>query len=99
MSNCKGSLPSRDDLALQIDREDYGTFPVSVLTLGAAGWRIVDRAHSAAPSSLVDAMASRSIPEAPLTGYGDHEGVFSNQEDHMQKESLTALVRHHLAPR
>jgi hemerythrin-like domain-containing protein len=49
-----------DDLASHIDREDYGIFPVSVVTLGAAGWTTVDRAHSKAPSFLLDSKARRS---------------------------------------
>ncbi|WP_191908028.1 hemerythrin domain-containing protein [Nocardioides cynanchi] len=43
-----------DDLAVHIDREDYGIFPVSVVTLGAAGWTIVDQAHATTPSFLLD---------------------------------------------
>jgi hemerythrin-like domain-containing protein len=43
-----------DDLAAHIDREDYGIFPVSVVTLGAAGWTIVDQAHATTPSFLLD---------------------------------------------
>jgi hypothetical protein len=49
-----------DDLASHIDREDYGIFPVSVVTLGAAGWTTVDRAHSKAPSFLLDLKTPRS---------------------------------------
>jgi len=50
-----------DDLTVHIDREDYGIFPVSVVTLGAVGWATVDRAHSASPSFLLDsATPSRS---------------------------------------
>lgn len=48
-----------DDLAVHIDREDYGIFPVSVVTLGAAGWTIVDRAHAAAPTFLLDVPRDR----------------------------------------
>ena len=47
-----------DDLAVHIEREDYGIFPASVVTLGAVGWTIVDRAHSKAPSFLHDATTS-----------------------------------------
>ena len=53
-----------DDLAVHIDREDYGIFPVSVVTLGAAGWTIVDRAHSAAPSFLHDSASPRPTVES-----------------------------------
>jgi hemerythrin-like domain-containing protein len=50
-----------DDVASHIDREDYGIFPVSVVTLGAAGWSIVDRAHSMTPSFLLDPTTPRSL--------------------------------------
>lgn len=49
-----------DHLAVHIDREDYGIFPVSVVTLGAAGWTTVDRAHSKAPSFLLDPTPPRA---------------------------------------
>jgi Hemerythrin HHE cation binding domain len=49
-----------DDLAVHVDREDYGIFPVSVVTLGAAGWSIVDQAHSTTPSFLLDPTTPRS---------------------------------------
>jgi len=49
-----------DDLAAHIDREDYGIFPVSVVTLGASGWSTVDRAHSTTPSFLLDSTTPRS---------------------------------------
>jgi hemerythrin-like domain-containing protein len=48
-----------DDLASHIDREDYGIFPVSVVTLGAAGWTTVDQAHSTTPSFLLDSTTPR----------------------------------------
>lgn len=34
------------DLSLHIDRENLGIFPVTVVTLGAAGWEIVARASA-----------------------------------------------------
>lgn len=40
------------DLAVHVDREDLGIFPVSVVTLGAQGWAMVDRAHAEHPSFL-----------------------------------------------
>lgn len=40
------------DLAVHIEREDVGVFPVSVVTLGASGWDTVARAHAATPSFL-----------------------------------------------
>jgi iron-sulfur cluster repair protein YtfE (RIC family) len=43
-----------DDLEAHIAREDYGIFPVSVVTLGAADWTIVDDTHAAQPSFLLD---------------------------------------------
>jgi hypothetical protein len=43
-----------DDLAVHVEREDLGIFPVSVVTLGATGWEIVDRAHTRSPSFLLD---------------------------------------------
>ena len=43
-----------DDLDVHVEREDLGIFPVSVVTLGAAGWEIVDRAHTRSPSFLLD---------------------------------------------
>jgi iron-sulfur cluster repair protein YtfE (RIC family) len=43
-----------DDLDAHIVREDYGIFPVSVVTLGAAEWTIVDETHAAQPSFLLD---------------------------------------------
>ena len=43
-----------DDLEAHIAREDYGIFPVSVVTLGAVEWTIVDETHAAQPSFLLD---------------------------------------------
>jgi Hemerythrin HHE cation binding domain len=43
-----------DDLAVHVEREDLGIFPVSVVTLGATGWAIVDLAHTRSPSFLLD---------------------------------------------
>jgi len=43
-----------DDLSVHVEREDLGIFPVSVVTLGATGWAIVDHAHTASPSFLHD---------------------------------------------
>jgi hemerythrin-like domain-containing protein len=33
------------DLSDHIDRENLGIFPVAVVTLGATGWEVVERAH------------------------------------------------------
>ncbi len=41
-----------DELAAHIEREDLGIFPVSVVTLGATGWELVERAHGESPSFL-----------------------------------------------
>ena len=46
-----------DDLDVHVEREDLGIFPVSVVTLGATGWEIVDRAHTESPSFLHDPVA------------------------------------------
>ena len=43
-----------DDLDVHVEREDLGIFPVSVVTLGASGWAIVDQAHTRSPSFLLD---------------------------------------------
>lgn len=43
-----------DDLDRHVEREDLGIFPVSVVTLGASGWAIVDEAHTSSPSFLLD---------------------------------------------
>ncbi len=42
------------ELDEHVEREDLGIFPVSVTTLGATGWGIVDEAHSRSPSFLLD---------------------------------------------
>jgi len=34
------------ELSDHIDKENLGIFPVAVVTLGATGWEIVDRAHA-----------------------------------------------------
>jgi hypothetical protein len=36
-----------DELSEHIDKENLGIFPVAVVTLGAAGWDTVGRAHAA----------------------------------------------------
>jgi hemerythrin-like domain-containing protein len=48
-----------DDLDAHIAREDYGIFPVSVVTLGAAEWTLIDRAHDRSPSFLRDTVTTR----------------------------------------
>ena len=37
-----------------VERENLGIFPVSVVTLGATGWELVDRAHAETPTFLPD---------------------------------------------
>ena len=37
-----------------VERENLGIFPVSVVTLGATGWGLVDRAHAETPTFLAD---------------------------------------------
>ena len=51
-----------DDLAVHVEREDLGIFPVSVVTLGADGWEIIERAHQASPSFLLDPAATGPSP-------------------------------------
>jgi len=53
-----------DDLDQHVEREDLGIFPVSVVTLSAQGWAIVDEAHSSSPSFLLDPDAT-GVPAAP----------------------------------
>ena len=43
-----------DDLEAHVQREELGIFPASVVTLGAAGWNLVDEAHTRTPSFLMD---------------------------------------------
>jgi hemerythrin-like domain-containing protein len=43
-----------DDLGEHVEREDLGIFPVSVVTLGASGWQVVDTARAESPSFLLD---------------------------------------------
>ena len=40
------------DLEEHVERENLGIFPVSVVTLGASGWELVDRAHTRHPTFL-----------------------------------------------
>jgi iron-sulfur cluster repair protein YtfE (RIC family) len=54
-----------DDLEAHVAREDYGIFPVSVVTLGAAEWTIVDDTHAAQPSFLLDEPVLPSPPTHP----------------------------------
>ena len=41
-----------DELDRHIEREDLGIFPVSVVTLGASGWALVEQAHAETPTFL-----------------------------------------------
>jgi hemerythrin-like domain-containing protein len=49
------------ELAEHIEREDLGIFPVSVVSLGRAGWATVDRAHAEHPSFLADAGRASAV--------------------------------------
>jgi hypothetical protein len=40
------------DLDAHVERENLGIFPVSVVTLHAAGWELVDRARADYPTFL-----------------------------------------------
>jgi hypothetical protein len=51
-----------DDLAVHVEREDLGIFPVSVVTLGASGWAMVDQARAESPSFLLDASQHSQAP-------------------------------------
>jgi hypothetical protein len=51
-----------DDLAVLVEREDLGIFPVSVVTLGADGWAIIERAHDEYPSFLLDPAMTDPLP-------------------------------------
>lgn len=62
-----------DDLAVHVEREDLGIFPVSVVTLGAGGWAMVDQAHADSPSFLLDAPAEMHPP---------HEGESTCRSNH-----------------
>ena len=42
------------DLDDHVEREDLGIFPVSVVTLGADGWALIDQAHADSPTFLHD---------------------------------------------
>jgi hypothetical protein len=53
-----------DDLDQHVEREDLGIFPVSVVSLGASGWAIVDEAHTRSPSFLHD---PAELPGDPTT--------------------------------
>jgi len=39
------------ELSDHIDKENLGIFPVAVVTLGATGWEIVERAHTRPPAA------------------------------------------------
>jgi hypothetical protein len=54
-----------DDLDDHVQREELGIFPVSVVTLGAAGWAVIDEAHARTPSFLLDPDAASPDP-APV---------------------------------
>ena len=41
-----------EDLGEHVEREDLGIFPVSMVTLGASGWALVEQAHAETPTFL-----------------------------------------------
>jgi hypothetical protein len=43
-----------EELDVHVEREDLGIFPVSVVTLGAAGWATVESAHRDLPTFLTE---------------------------------------------
>ncbi len=51
-----------DDLEAHVEREDLGIFPVSVVSLGAVGWAIVNEAHTRSPSFLHDETTTSTTP-------------------------------------
>ena len=57
-----------DDLDVHVQREELGIFPVSVVTLGAAGWAVIDEAHARTPSFLLDPDAASPDP-APVDSH------------------------------
>jgi hypothetical protein len=61
------------DLAVHVEREDLGIFPVSVVTLGASGWSTVDLAHTESPSFLLDVIgAPQPFQEQEITCRRSH---------------------------
>ncbi len=56
-----------DELDAHIEREDLGIFPVSVVTLGAAGWATVNRAHAELPTFLTERTAAWKPPHSPAS--------------------------------
>jgi hemerythrin-like domain-containing protein len=79
-----------DDLALHIDREDYGIFPVSVVTLGAGGWAMVDRAHAASPSFLLDVSKQ---PQPPRKRRAHGEGILDRAGPPPRGEGVDVVER------
>ncbi len=66
------------DLDEHIEREELGIFPVSVVTLGSDGWRIVEQAHATLPSFLstreavVTHAGGSALDQRVSEGEGDH---------------------------
>ncbi len=48
-----------------VERENLGIFPVSVVTLGADGWKVVENARSASPTFVRTAGDGASSTELP----------------------------------
>jgi hemerythrin-like domain-containing protein len=53
------------DLDEHVERENLGIFPVSVVTLHAAGWELVDRARTDHPTFLAEKPPAGPEPPAP----------------------------------
>ena len=49
-----------DGLGEHVEREDLGIFPISVVTLGAAGWQAIETAHAESPSFLLETPSPHS---------------------------------------
>jgi hypothetical protein len=76
------SHTAADDLDEHVEREDLGIFPVSVVTLGATGWAIVDNAHTRSPSLLLDPATS-----VPTTHVRPAAAVPIAHEEHACRKS------------
>lgn len=55
------------DLRAHLEREELGAFPVSVVTLDAAGWAVVHEAHRHTPTFLGEPAERQTVGEAMIT--------------------------------
>lgn len=85
-----------DELTRHIEREELGVFPVSVVTLGAPGWDLVERAHRRTPTFLsepgerqtvADCMVTTPTTLAPDVTVGAVRAAF--RDDHLHMVLLT----------